>query len=70
LIHTGELLNVDANLASGVLAEFSEQHLSAAESSHHIKNNYSLTRRETSERHIALAPAVIPVVIAAEAHYR
>src|SRR5258708_418546 len=58
LVHIRQLLDVETALAGGVLAEFRQQRVSAAESDRTIQDIRGFTRRETDERHIALAPTV------------
>ena len=70
LIHISELLDVYAALAGGVLAEFRQHRLGVAGCIHAIQNIGGLPRRKTDERHIALTPALVFVVVAAEANNR
>src|SRR5437764_2847811 len=53
LVHVGELLDVKAALASGVLAELGKQRLRVAGPHHGVKNGCGLTRRKTYYRHVA-----------------
>ena len=64
-IHIGELLDVEAAPAGGVLAELSQQLIGIAKPRHAIENGGGLTRRKTGQRGIALAPALVGVVVAA-----
>src|ERR1700693_1846271 len=68
LVHISELLDVEAALAGRVLAELREQRLGVAESGHAVQNICGLARRKTDQRHIALTPALVFVVVAAEAN--
>src|SRR5262249_56591660 len=61
---------VEAALALGVPSELREQELRAIETGCAIEHRRSLARREPDHRHVALAPAVIDIVDAAEADDR
>ena len=68
LVHIRELLDVEAALAGRMFAEFCEQRRGLAKPGHPIQNSCGLTRRECDHRHIALPPALVLVVVAAEAN--
>src|SRR5271157_3686514 len=59
LVHISELLDVNAALASGVLAELFEHRLGVAGRVHAIQHICRLTRRKTDQRHIAFTPALV-----------
>src|SRR5664279_1834467 len=67
LVYISELLDVEAAFAGRVLAELCEQRFGAAKPGHAIQNDCGLTWRKSDQRHIALAPAVVRIVDAAEA---
>ena len=67
-VHISELLDVEAALAGRVLAELCEQRLRVTEPGHVIQSGCGLAGRKADKRHVALAPAVVPVVEAAEAY--
>src|SRR6202040_3119123 len=68
LVHIRELLDVEAALACRMLAESCEQRRSLAKPDHAIQNGCGLTWRESNNRHIALPPTLVSVVVAAEAN--
>ncbi len=53
-----------------MFAELVEQRLSAAETRVDVDHGGGLARRESDQRHIALAPAVVDVVVTAESDDR
>src|SRR5664280_421568 len=68
LVDIRKRLDIEAALAGRMLAELCEQRLRVAETGHVVQNSCGLTRRKTDKRHIAFAPAVVRVVVAAEAY--
>src|SRR5260221_1477358 len=68
LVNICELLDVEAALAGGVLAELCDQRLRVAGRGRVIQNGRRFTRRKTDKRHVALSPAVVSVVVASKAY--
>src|SRR6202522_2821827 len=69
-VHIRELLDVQASLAGGVLAELGEQRPSAIKADRAVQNICGLARRKADDRHIAFAPALVGIVVAVEADDR
>src|SRR5271154_3083963 len=67
MVHVGEFLDVEAALASGVLAELGQQRLGVVGASYAVENRRGFARREADNRHIALTPTLVLVVVTAEA---
>src|SRR5579862_5100984 len=70
LVDIGKLLDVKTAFAGGVLAESGEQSLGPAEPGYIVENGCGFARRESDERHVTLAAALVDVVVNAEADDR